>query len=174
MAISNKNNSKAVKAPIKKKVVKKIAKKIVKKTTKKVVKKKPVKSKVVKTKKKAVSKKTKKISDFNNDILNDGGFLDMDSEMNDLKPNKDKKFDSVQMYLKEIGQHDLITTEREVELAKRIEKGDELAKKSLATANLRLVVSIAKKYATKSPNLTMLDLIQEGNIGLYKAVDKFD
>jgi RNA polymerase primary sigma factor len=103
-------------------------------------------------------------------------FLDLDEDINEEAfSKKDKKlFDSIQIYLKEIGKHDLINNDREVVLAKRVEKGDDDAKKELAQANLRLVVSIAKKYANKSPNLTMLDLIQEGNIGLYKAVDKFD
>lgn len=82
--------------------------------------------------------------------------------------------DSIQLYLKEIGQYPLIKAEEEVELAKRILKGDEEAKALLAKANLRLVVSIAKRYMNRSPDLTLLDLIQEGNIGLYKAVEKFD
>jgi RNA polymerase primary sigma factor len=82
--------------------------------------------------------------------------------------------DSVQMYLKEIGQYPLLIGDEEVELAKRIEKGDEAARQKLALSNLRLVVSIAKKYIGRSPNLTLLDLIQEGNIGLFKAVEKFD
>ena len=82
--------------------------------------------------------------------------------------------DSVQMYLKEIGKHPLISGDEEVELAKKIEKGDEPAKQKLALSNLRLVVSIAKKYIGRSANLTLLDLIQEGNIGLFKAVEKFD
>lgn len=82
--------------------------------------------------------------------------------------------DSVQMYLKEIGQYPLLTGDEEMELAKRIEKGEEAARQKLAVSNLRLVVSIAKKYVGRSANLTMLDLIQEGNIGLFKAVEKFD
>lgn len=82
--------------------------------------------------------------------------------------------DSVQMYLKEIGQYPLLTSEEEVDLAKRIERNDESARQKLAVSNLRLVVSIAKKYVGRSPNLTLLDLIQEGNIGLFKAVEKFD
>jgi len=82
--------------------------------------------------------------------------------------------DSVQMYLKEIGQYPLLTGDEEVELAKRIEKKDESARQRLAVSNLRLVVSIAKKYVGRSANLTLLDLIQEGNIGLFKAVEKFD
>ena len=82
--------------------------------------------------------------------------------------------DPVQMYLKEIGQVAFLTADEEKELAKKIEKGDQEAKKKLARANLRLVVSIAKKYIGRSPNLTLLDLIQEGNLGLFRAVEKFD
>jgi RNA polymerase primary sigma factor len=82
--------------------------------------------------------------------------------------------DAVQMYLKEIGKTPLLTREEEVELAKRKEKGDKKARQQLMKANLRLVVSIAKKYVHRSPNLSILDLIQEGNIGLSRAVDKFD
>ncbi|MFA6691721.1 MAG: sigma-70 factor domain-containing protein, partial [Saccharofermentanales bacterium] len=81
--------------------------------------------------------------------------------------------DSVQMYLREIGKVPLLKAEEEVELAKRIEKGDAEARKRLAEANLRLVVSIAKKY-TGRKNLSLLDLIQEGNMGLFRAVEKFD
>lgn len=80
--------------------------------------------------------------------------------------------DPVRMYLKEIGQIKLLTTEEELELADRIKDGDELAKSTLAEANLRLVVSIAKRYVGRG--MLFLDLIQEGNIGLMKAVDKFD
>ena len=80
--------------------------------------------------------------------------------------------DPVRMYLKEIGNVPLLTTEQEVELAKRVEAGDEEAKKQLTEANLRLVVSIAKKYVGRG--MPFLDLIQEGNMGLMKAVDKFD
>lgn len=82
--------------------------------------------------------------------------------------------DSVQMYLQEIGRVPLINAQQEVELAKRIENNDDEARQLLTKANLRLVVSIAKKYVGRSPNLTLLDLIQEGNIGLFKAVEKFD
>ncbi len=81
--------------------------------------------------------------------------------------------DSVQMYLREIGKVALLKAEEEVELAKRIEQGDNEARKRLAEANLRLVVSIAKKY-TGRKNLSLLDLIQEGNMGLFRAVEKFD
>jgi RNA polymerase primary sigma factor len=84
------------------------------------------------------------------------------------------KIDPVQMYLKEIGETPTLTAEEEKELAKRIEKGDQAAREKLIKANLRLVVSIAKKYVGKSPHMTLLDLIQEGNIGLFRAVEKFD
>lgn len=80
--------------------------------------------------------------------------------------------DPVRMYLKEIGKVDLLTAEEEVELAKRMEAGDEEARKYLAEANLRLVVSIAKRYVGRG--MLFLDLIQEGNLGLIKAVEKFD
>ena len=82
--------------------------------------------------------------------------------------------DLVQMYLKEIGRVALLNGEEEVRLAKAIEKGDVNAKQRLTEANLRLVVSIAKKYVGRSHNLSLLDLIQEGNIGLFRAVEKFD
>ncbi|MEK7150822.1 MAG: sigma-70 family RNA polymerase sigma factor [Patescibacteria group bacterium] len=87
---------------------------------------------------------------------------------------KDASQDSVQMYLREIGRISLIKADEERELARRIEKGDEEAKSKLTQANLRLVVSIAKRYVGRSSNLSLLDLIQEGNIGLFRAVEKFD
>jgi len=86
----------------------------------------------------------------------------------------EEKIDPVQMYLREIGRVSFLTAAEEKELSKKIEKGDKEAKKNLAQANLRLVVSIAKKYIGRSPNLTLLDLIQEGNLGLFRAVEKFD
>jgi RNA polymerase primary sigma factor len=89
----------------------------------------------------------------------------------DIEPNYN---DSVQMYLREIGKVSLLRADDEVKLAKLIEKGDIMAKQKLTEANLRLVVSIAKKYVGRSNNLSLLDLIQEGNIGLFKAVEKFD
>ena len=99
----------------------------------------------------------------------------------DKKPEKgpkkrigEAKIDPVQMYLKEIGRVAFLTADGEKELAKKIEKGDIEAKKKLAQANLRLVVSIAKRYVGRSANLTLLDLIQEGNLGLFRAVEKFD
>lgn len=102
-------------------------------------------------------------------------------ELLDVEEKKKKKtrigearIDPIQMYLKEIGKISFVTAAEEKELAKKIEKGDVEAKKKLARANLRLVVSIAKKYVGRSPNLTLLDLIQEGNLGLFRAVEKFD
>lgn len=110
------------------------------------------------------------------DILEGGGLLEVPSD--DLADKNlysgDSSYDSIQMYLKEIGQYPLISGAQEKELARRIESGDQEAKNLLARANLRLVVSIAKKYVGRSPDLTLLDLIQEGNLGLFKAVDKFD
>lgn len=82
--------------------------------------------------------------------------------------------DAVQMYLKEIGKTALLTPKEEKDLARRIEEGDEPSRKRLIQANLRLVVSIAKRYVNRSPHLSILDLVQEGNIGLSRAVDKFD
>ena len=80
--------------------------------------------------------------------------------------------DPVRMYLKEIGKVPLLTADEEIEIAKRMEQGDEQAKRKLAEANLRLVVSIAKRYVSRG--MLFLDLIQEGNLGLIKAVEKFD
>lgn len=95
-------------------------------------------------------------------------------EEKELKEIPEAQLDSVQMYLREIGQYPPLSAEEEKELAKKIEKGDLEAKKRLAQANLRLVVSIAKKYIGRSPHLSFLDLIQEGNLGLFRAVEKFD
>ena len=110
------------------------------------------------------------------DVLEGGGLLEISNPDDDKKfySKSDSAYDSIQMYLKEIGRYPLISGNMEKELAKRIEEGDEEARNLLAQANLRLVVSIAKKYANRSPDLTLLDLIQEGNLGLYKAVEKFD
>jgi RNA polymerase primary sigma factor len=96
-----------------------------------------------------------------------------DALMDNLVDVSNISNDSVQMYLREIGKVPLLKAEEEVELAKRIEQGDAEARKRLAEANLRLVVSIAKKY-TGRKNLSLLDLIQEGNLGLFRAVEKFD
>lgn len=108
------------------------------------------------------------------DVLEGGNLLNLDNDLSDKDLNKSTMHDSIQMYLKEIGQYPLIHASDEKDLAKRIEHGDLEAKNLLARANLRLVVSIAKKYVGRSANLTLLDLIQEGNLGLFKAVEKFD
>ena len=99
--------------------------------------------------------------------------VDVDVEHIDLSvPDGVSIEDPVRMYLKEIGKVPLLSAEEEIELAKRMEAGDEEAKKKLAEANLRLVVSIAKRYVGRG--MLFLDLIQEGNLGLIKAVEKFD
>jgi len=90
------------------------------------------------------------------------------------KPQAGLKIDSIQIYLKEISRTSFLTADEEKELAREIEKGNPQATAMLIKANLRLVVSIAKKYAGKANNLTLLDLIQEGNSGLFRAVEKFD
>lgn len=113
------------------------------------------------------------------DAPDDEAFLDLEeteevlSELEDLNALANVMSDDpVKQYLKEIGSYPLLTISEEIELAKRIENGDEQAKKLLAESNLRLVVSIAKRYV--GHGLSFLDLIQEGNLGLIKAVDKFD
>ena len=114
------------------------------------------------------------------DVLEGGGMLEDNSAQLVLERKKlqnrraDSGYDSVQMYLREIGQYPLLNGDQEKELAKRILQEDDEARNILARSNLRLVVSIAKKYVNRSPDLTLLDLIQEGNLGLFKAVDKFD
>ena len=108
---------------------------------------------------------------------------DMDKELEDIEVSKEELEDlsvpegisiddHVKMYLKEIGRVNLLSAEEEMDLAERMSKGDEEAKKKLAEANLRLVVSIAKRYVGRG--MMFLDLIQEGNLGLIRAVDKFD
>ena len=113
--------------------------------------------------------------DLGDDLVDDMDLVDLDDE--DLVDPVDlaAEFnldDPVRMYLKEIGQVKLLSAEEEVELAKRVSEGDQAAKNKLTEANLRLVVSIAKKYSGRG--LHILDLIQEGNTGLIRAVDKFD
>ena len=109
--------------------------------------------------------------DDDNIILSDED--DVDVELIDLSvPDGVSIEDPVRMYLKEIGKVPLLSAEEEIDLAKRMELGDEEAKKRLAEANLRLVVSIAKRYVGRG--MLFLDLIQEGNLGLIKAVEKFD
>ncbi len=111
------------------------------------------------------------------DIL-EGGMLEDNADeylaTRNIKGRESASYDSIQIYLREIGQYPLLTAAEERELAKRIDAGDDEARNILARSNLRLVVSIAKKYVGRSPDLTLLDLIQEGNLGLFKAVDKFD
>ncbi len=120
------------------------------------------------------------------DNMADALILDDDADMVDLDDEEEVELDKidlsvpegvsiedpVRMYLKEIGKVSLLTAEEEIELAKRMEEGNEEAKKRLAEANLRLVVSIAKRYVGRG--MLFLDLIQEGNLGLIKAVEKFD
>ncbi len=121
------------------------------------------------------------------DVLEEKGFIEFDEQVvvkQKKKSAAEQKYfkedvehissDSVQMYLKEIGKIPLLTTEKERELAKRVERDDKEAKNMLVQANLRLVVSIAKRYVGRSTNLSLLDLIQEGNLGLFRAVEKFD
>ena len=113
-----------------------------------------------------------RISDDDDDILIDDE-EEVEVENIDLSvPDGISIEDPVRMYLKEIGKVPLLTAEEEIELAKRMELGDQEAKKRLAEANLRLVVSIAKRYVGRG--MLFLDLIQEGNLGLIKAVEKFD
>jgi len=111
------------------------------------------------------------------DVL-EGGMLEEAADeylaTRNIKDRHSTGYDSIQIYLREIGQYPLLTAAEERELAKRIEKSDAEARNILARSNLRLVVSIAKKYVGRSPDLTLLDLIQEGNLGLFRAVDKFD
>ncbi|MGH7141418.1 MAG: sigma-70 family RNA polymerase sigma factor [Minisyncoccia bacterium] len=109
------------------------------------------------------------------DVLEGGGMLDVSDEaLVSGVAREGGGYDSIQMYLREIGKYPLLNAQEERDLAKRITEGDSEARNLLARANLRLVVSIAKKYVGRSPDLTLLDLIQEGNLGLFKAVDKFD
>ncbi|KOR13549.1 RNA polymerase subunit sigma [Staphylococcus carnosus] len=115
------------------------------------------------------------INDNDINLVNEKDSSDTDEKLNphDLSaPPGVKINDPVRMYLKEIGRVDLLNAQEEIELAKRIEQGDEVAKARLAEANLRLVVSIAKRYVGRG--MLFLDLIQEGNTGLIKAVEKFD
>ncbi len=120
------------------------------------------------------------LSELNIDVIKEAGIVDAEPNSN-LAQDEDLDIsvpegisidDPVRMYLKEIGKVPLLTAEEEIELAKRMEEGDEEAKHRLSEANLRLVVSIAKRYVGRG--MLFLDLIQEGNLGLIKAVDKFD
>lgn len=122
-----------------------------------------------------------RLEDLNIELVEPKGLLEIETDEAKKQRKKKKKtssenphFDAVQVYLKEIGRTPFLTATEEKELAKRIEQGDEEARLKMAQANLRLVVSIAKRYIGRSPNLSLLDLIQEGNIGLFKGVEKFD
>lgn len=111
--------------------------------------------------------------EFEDEVLSKQEESEEAFDLNDLSvPPGVKINDPVRMYLKEIGRVDLLTADEEIQLAERIEQGDEEARKRLAEANLRLVVSIAKRYVGRG--MLFLDLIQEGNMGLIKAVEKFD
>ncbi|OHA47902.1 MAG: hypothetical protein A2806_02335 [Candidatus Terrybacteria bacterium RIFCSPHIGHO2_01_FULL_48_17] len=125
----------------------------------------------------------------NLEIVEPKGYLEVDKDKEEEEEPKDLKrvlsrrpkhiptpgdYDSVQLYLREIGRERFLTADEEKDLSRRIEKGDREAWRKLVVANLRLVVSIAKRYVGRSPNLTLLDLVQEGNLGLFRAVDKFD
>ncbi|HIV31441.1 MAG TPA: RNA polymerase sigma factor RpoD [Candidatus Pullichristensenella excrementipullorum] len=119
------------------------------------------------------------LSGLNIDVVKDEAIPDVDplpdvaeEEIDISVPEGISIDDPVRMYLKEIGKVPLLTADEEIELAKRMEQGDEEAKKRLSEANLRLVVSIAKRYVGRG--MLFLDLIQEGNLGLIKAVEKFD
>jgi RNA polymerase primary sigma factor len=112
-------------------------------------------------------------------VIETSALIDFSKDENDKNIDDSMAFegdvpDAVQMYLKEIGKTPLLTKDEERELAKRAEKNDEEARQRLMKANLRLVVSIAKRYVNRTPHLSILDLIQEGNIGLSRAVEKFD
>ena len=106
--------------------------------------------------------------EHDDDMVIEDGSVDLEASL----PKGITVDDPVRMYLKEIGKVPLLSADEEIELAKKMEKGDEEAKKKLCEANLRLVVSIAKRYVGRG--MLFLDLIQEGNLGLIKAVDKFD
>lgn len=123
-----------------------------------------------------------KINSFGIDIIDEKSPLEIeDKTIADQKTEIEAEHvlshlntDSIQSYLREIGKIPLLTFQEEKELSKRIQQGDKEAKNKLIVSNLRLVVSIAKRYLGRSPNLTLLDLIQEGNLGLFRAVEKFD
>jgi len=133
---------------------------------------KAIKKKIAKSNKVLV--KGKKNRSVSKDIMRPTEDIAIGDEIEDFSSEKLKESmdDPVRMYLREIGKVPLLNAEEEIELAKKIEKQNEKARAKLAEANLRLVVSIAKKYIGRG--LTLLDLIQEGNIGLLKAVEKYD
>ena len=119
------------------------------------------------------------LNELNIDVIKDSDITDVEPQIQQAEQKIDLTLpegvtidDPVRMYLKEIGKVPLLTADEEIELAKRMENGDKDAKSKLCEANLRLVVSIAKRYVGRG--MLFLDLIQEGNLGLIKAVDKFD
>lgn len=121
------------------------------------------------------------LAESNIEVVESGDLLLADEEITDKElkealkvPGRDAVSSNVQSYLREIGKVSLLTVEEERALAKKVVEGDEQARQQMIEANLRLVVSIAKRYIGRSSNLNLLDLIQEGNIGLSKAVNKFD
>ena len=121
------------------------------------------------------------LAGVNIDVVESGDLLIPEKEVSDKELKNALKVSgsrvlsgAVQSYLREIGKVSLLNREEERELAKKVDEGDEQARRKMIEANLRLVVSIAKRYIGRSRNLSLLDLIQEGNIGLSKAVDKFD
>ena len=121
------------------------------------------------------------LAEANIDIIESGDLLLPKTEVTKKELKESLRFreteeisDNVQSYLREIGKISLLTTEEERALAKKVDQGDEQARRKMIEANLRLVVSIAKRYIGRSSNMSLLDLIQEGNIGLSKAVDKFN
>lgn len=122
-----------------------------------------------------------KLAELNIEVVESGDLLTTGQEISKKELEEALNFenittlpDNVQAYLREIGKIPLLTPEEEKELAKRVAEGDEQARQKMIEANLRLVVSIAKRYVHRSSNLNLLDLIQEGNIGLSRAVDKFN
>ena len=121
---------------------------------------------------KVFKKCVKKLKDINVRVIERKGFFkDKNSEEEEMVG---VTIESIQSYLREIAKEPLLSMEEEIRLAKRVEKGDIYAERKMVRANLRLVVAIAKKYIGRSPKLTFLDLIQEGNLGLFRAVEKFD
>ena len=118
----------------------------------------------------------KSLKENNIDVFKVGGMLgDVFKDESLPESINIASYDSIQMYLKDIGRYPLMTAKEEMEIGKLVyENKDKEAKKALFMRNLRLVVSVAKRYINRSPDLSLLDLIQEGNFGLYKAIDKFD
>jgi len=121
------------------------------------------------------------LAEANIEIIESGDLLLPKTEVTQKELKESLRFreteeisDNVQSYLREIGKISLLTPEEERALAKKVDQGDEQARRKMIEANLRLVVSIAKRYIGRSSNMSLLDLIQEGNIGLFKAVDKFN